>query len=271
VQRSGQVTGPFPPPVRPALRIGRLGVTHGVGIPIGSSRPRTRLECPCETTYASICNNLIDRVRNLAVFNQGTHVLAAVLVAVALAGCSGKGAPLPRLAEDDVIVAFGDSLTYGTGAEAKASYPAVLAQLIGRKVIRAGVPGEVTAQGRARLASVIEEYNPRLVIVCLGGNDMLRRVSEQEIKRNLRAMLADIERHGIAAVLIGVPKPALLTSAPEFYAELAAEFNIPYEGEVVTNVLYKSEYKSDAIHPNAQGYRKIAEAIAELLRKSGAV
>lgn len=198
-------------------------------------------------------------------------MFAAALVVVALAGCSGKSAALPPLAADDVIVAFGDSLTYGTGAEAKASYPAVLAELIGRKVIRAGVPGEVTAQGRARLASVIEEYNPRLVIVCLGGNDMLRRVSEQEIKRNLRAMLADIQRRGIAAVLIGVPKPALLTSAPEFYAELAAEFNIPYEGKIVTSVLYKSEYKSDAIHPNAHGYRKIAEAIAELLRQSGAV
>lgn len=198
-------------------------------------------------------------------------MFAVALVVVALAGCSGKVAALPPLAADDVIVAFGDSLTYGTGADAKTSYPAVLAQLIGRKVIRAGVPGEVTAQGRARLASVIEEYNPRLVIVCLGGNDMLRRVSEQEIKRNLRAMLADIKRRGIAAVLIGVPKPALLTSAPELYAELAAEFNIPYEGKIVTSVLYESEYKSDAIHPNAQGYRKIAEAIAKLLRKSGAV
>lgn len=207
----------------------------------------------------------------MVVFRQGLRTLAAALVVAAITGCSGKSAALPPLAADDVIVAFGDSLTYGTGAETKASYPAVLAQLIGRKVIRAGVPGEMTAQGRARLAAVIEEYNPRLVIVCLGGNDMLRRVSEQEIKRNLRAMLADIQRRGIAAVLIGVPKPALLTSAPEFYAELAAEFNIPYEGKIVTSVLYKSEYKSDAIHPNAQGYRKIAEAIAELLRKSGAV
>jgi acyl-CoA thioesterase-1 len=205
------------------------------------------------------------------VFRRRSRTLAAVLIAVALAGCSGKSPTLPPLAADDVIVAFGDSLTYGTGAEAKQSYPAVLAQLLGRKVIRAGVPGEVTAQGRARLASVIEEYNPRLVIVCLGGNDMLRGVSEQEIKRNLRAMITDLKRRGIAAVLIGVPKPALLTSAPEFYAELAAEFNIPYEGEIVTSVLYKSKYKSDAIHPNAQGYRAIAEAIAELLRKAGAL
>lgn len=204
-------------------------------------------------------------------FTYRSRTLAAALITITLAGCSGKGPTLPPLGADDVIVAFGDSLTYGTGAEAKESYPAVLEQLIGRKVVRAGVPGEVTAQGLARLASVIEEHNPRLVIVCLGGNDMLRRVNEAEIERNLRAVIADIRHRGIAAVLIGVPKPALLTRAPEFYAELAAEFNIPYEGSIVTSVLYKSEYKSDAIHPNAEGYRKMAEAIAKLLRQSGAV
>jgi lysophospholipase L1-like esterase len=197
--------------------------------------------------------------------------LAAALIAVVLAGCSEKVPKLPPLAADDVIVAFGDSLTYGSGAKAEESYPAVLAQLIGRKVVGAGVPGEVTAQGLARLPSVIEDHNPRLMIVCLGGNDMLRKVNETEIKENLRAIIADIRARDIAVVLLGVPKPALLTSAPEFYADLAAEFGIPYEGKIVTSVLYRSEYKSDSIHPNAQGYRKIAEAIAELLRKSGVV
>jgi lysophospholipase L1-like esterase len=72
-------------------------------------------------------------------------------------------------------------------------------------------------------------------------------------------------------VLVGVPRPALLTSAPKYYEEIAKEFGIPYEGAVVTSVLYKSELRSDPIHPNAQGYRKIAEALAALLRSSGAV
>jgi len=68
-----------------------------------------------------------------------------------------------------------------------------------------------------------------------------------------------------------VPRPALLTSAPKFYEEIAREFGIPYEGAVVASVLYKPDLKSDFIHPNAQGYRRIAEALAELLRKAGAV
>ena len=198
----------------------------------------------------------------------GLLLLAAALV---LPGCGQKGPTLPRLAPSDVIVALGDSLTFGTGAAEEESYPAVLAQLIGRTVVRSGVPGEVTAQGLARLPDVIAEHNPRLVIVCLGGNDMLRKVADAEIRRNLAAIVKTLKDRGIAAVLVGVPRPALITSAPEFYAEIAKEAAIPYEGKVVTSVLYSNETKSDPIHPNAKGYRRMAEAIAELLRKAGAI
>jgi lysophospholipase L1-like esterase len=189
----------------------------------------------------------------------------------ALASCGEKVPRLAPLGPNDVIVAFGDSLTYGTGASEAESYPAVLAQLIKRDVVRAGVPGDTTAGGLARLAGVLEEHRPALVIVCLGGNDMLRKADEAQTRRNLRGILSAIKGRGIAVVLVGVPRPALITSAPAFYEELAREFGIPYEGKIVTSVLYKSELKSDPIHPNAQGYRRIAEALADLLRKAGAV
>jgi lysophospholipase L1-like esterase len=195
----------------------------------------------------------------------------ALVLALAVASCGAKVPRVPAVGPNDVIVAFGDSLTYGTGANENESYPSVLAQLIGRKVVRAGVPGEMTGGGLARLESVIDEHRPVLVIVCLGGNDMLRRVNDAEIVENLRAILKTLKERGIAAVLVGVPKPALITSAPEFYAGLAKEFAIPYEGKIVTDVLYKRDEKSDSIHPNARGYRRMAEAIADLLRKAGAV
>lgn len=197
--------------------------------------------------------------------------LVFAAVAVALAGCGGKTAKLPKLSGDDVIVAFGDSLTYGIGATEKESYPAVLAQLIGRDVIRSGVPGEVTAQGLQRLSEVIEEFQPRLVIVCLGGNDMLRKVKAAEIKANLRSIIKTLQDKGIAVALIGVPEPALLAGAPAFYEELAGEFGIPYEGSILASVLYSRDLKADPIHPNAKGYRKMAEAVAALLRKAGAI
>jgi lysophospholipase L1-like esterase len=196
--------------------------------------------------------------------------LAVLALALVVSGCS-RTPKLTQLDPADVIVAFGDSLTYGTGAAENESYPAVLAQLTGRQVVRSGVPGEVTAQALRRLPGVIAEYQPRLMIVCLGGNDMLGKVNDAEIRSNLRAIIGAIRERGIAVALIGVPRPALLASPPEFYGELAREFAIPYERGIVKDVLYSAGMKSDAIHPNAQGYRRIAEAIAELLHKAGAI
>jgi lysophospholipase L1-like esterase len=199
------------------------------------------------------------------------RLFVAALVVVWLAGCGDPVPPLAKLRTDDVVLAFGDSLTYGTGAKAEDSYPAVLGRLIGRTVVRSGVPGEVTARGLERLPEVLDEHRPRLVIVCLGGNDMLRKGTPENIEANLRRILSLIKSRGIDAMLIGVPKPTLITSPPSFYGKLAREFNIPYEGDIVTSVLYKSDLKSDPIHPNAAGYRKMAEAIVEILQDAGAL
>lgn len=197
-----------------------------------------------------------------------TLLIAAVLL---LAGCGGGTPKVAKLAVADAVLAFGDSLTFGTGAKPEESYPAVLAQLTGRNVVRAGVPGEQTAGGLARLPEALDEHRPKLVIVCLGGNDMLRKQPHAAIESNLREILRTIRSRGIDAVLVGVPAPGLITSAPEFYEKLAREFRIPYEGKIVTSVLYQPELKSDPIHPNAAGYRRMAEALDRLLREAGAL
>lgn len=199
------------------------------------------------------------------------RLLLAALIVLSLAGCGDKVPPVAKLAATDVVLAFGDSLTYGTGAKAEDSYPVVLGQLIGRTVVRSGVPGEQTAGGLARLPEVLDEHKPRLVIVCLGGNDMLRKGTPANIEANLRKILQEIKSRGIDAMLIGVPTPSLIANPPEFYSKLAKEFVIPYEGDIITSVLYKSELKSDPIHPNAAGYRKVAEAVADLMRDAGAL
>jgi len=199
------------------------------------------------------------------------RLLALLLVALTLAGCSGKTPPLPRLAAQDVVLAFGDSLTYGTGATEAESYPEVLGGLIGRTVVRAGVPGEVTAQGLQRLPALLEAHRPKLVLLCLGGNDMLRKLGDAQTAANLKTMIGAIRQTGAAVVLLGVPKPALFGGAAKFYGEIAEELAVHYDGEIVTAVLRDNALKSDPIHPNAVGYRKIAEGIAALLKKAGAV
>jgi acyl-CoA thioesterase I len=187
-----------------------------------------------------------------------------------LAGC-GEKPKLARLATDAVLLAFGDSLTFGTGANETESYPAQLATLIGRTVVRAGVPGEVSASGLARLPAALEEHQPRLLLLCHGGNDFLQRRSKSAAAENVRAMIRLAKGRGVDVLLIGTPEPGFILSAPEFYAEIAKSFGIPYEGDVLGKVLGDATLKADQVHPNARGYRVVAERVAELLKKSGAV
>jgi lysophospholipase L1-like esterase len=193
------------------------------------------------------------------------------VIFAALVACGNDWPRLPPLAEDDAIVAFGDSLTYGTGSGNAQSYPAVLQSLVGHSIVNAGVPGETTAEGLKRLPAVLDQYAPRLLLLCLGGNDMLRQIPHQETADNLRAMVKLAHDRGTAVALIGVPAPRLFAGTPSFYADIATEFDLPYEGEIMDEVLKDPSLKSDPVHANGEGYRRVAEAVAKLLRQSGAI
>ena len=196
---------------------------------------------------------------------------AMLLAAVLLAACGTKPPSLPKLGTDAVVLAFGDSITFGTGAGENQSYPAVLEGLIGRKVHSAGVPAEVSAAGLARLPSALDYYKPQLLILCSGGNDFLRKLGRQQAADNLRAMVRTARDKGVAVMLIAVPEPGLMPSPPDFYRDIAKEFGIPYEDVALAKILRDNELKSDLVHPNAKGYARLAEAVAEVLRKSGAL
>ena len=193
-----------------------------------------------------------------------------LVLALAVAGC-GERPKLERLPSDAVVLAFGDSLTYGTGATEAESYPAQLEQLIGRRVVRAGVPGELTAQALARLPEMLDEHAPRLLLLCIGGNDFLRRLGNQQAEGNVRAMVKLARGRGVEVLLIGTPEPGFAVTPPPFYAAIAKEFRLPYEDGAIGDVLKDNALKSDPIHPNARGYRIIAERVAAALKKSGAL
>jgi len=195
---------------------------------------------------------------------------ALIVLVLLVAACSG-GPKLPRLAPDAVVLAFGDSLTFGTGANPHESYPARLEARIGRKVVVSGVPGEASAAGLSRLSSALEETKPQLLILCHGGNDLLRKLDDGQAANNLRAMVRLAKARGAQVVLIGVPKPGLLPSPAGFYEDIAREFKLPYEGAALRKILTDNALKSDLVHPNAAGYARLAEAVAALLKKAGAV
>jgi acyl-CoA thioesterase I len=197
------------------------------------------------------------------------RALAAVLLL--LAACGGDSPKLARLPGDAVVLAFGDSITYGTGAQPHESYPARLEALIGRKVVAAGIPGEATTAGLARMSAVLEESKPALVVLCEGGNDFLQKLDEKRAAENLRAMIRLARAQGAQVVLIGVPKPGLMPSTAPMYKEIATELKIPYDNSTLVKILTDNELKSDLVHPNARGYARLAEGVAALLKKSGAI
>lgn len=194
-----------------------------------------------------------------------------LLIALLLLAACSKTPQLPLLGADATILAFGDSLTAGTGAIGTESYPAVLAGMTGRRVINAGIPGEVSAAGLQRLPELLEREQPALLILCHGGNDLLQHQDQQQLAENLRGMVRIANEKGVAVLLIAVPAPDLNLAPPALYAELAKEFGIPVESKALPHILGKSRLKSDHIHPNAAGYRALAEALFKLLKKSGAL
>jgi acyl-CoA thioesterase-1 len=189
-----------------------------------------------------------------------------------LTACSAPDVPsLPRLDTGAVILAFGDSLTYGKGVSRHQSYPAVLEGLIGRKVINAGRSGEVTAAGVKRLPALLKKYDPDLVILCHGGNDILQNLDPAMTAANLREMAQMVLDHGASLVLVGVPERGLSFRSAEIYARLAEELGLPLEDEVLGEIMSDRSLKSDMVHPNEHGYRRMAETLAQLLRASGAI
>jgi acyl-CoA thioesterase-1 len=199
-------------------------------------------------------------------------IVAILSIAALLAGCSSAEPVLSPLAPDAVVLAFGDSLTYGTGAGTEQSYPEVLARLSGREVLNFGVPGEVSQAGLQRLPELLDEYQPDLLLLCHGGNDLLRKLSVTQLQQNLVAMIRAAQTRNIPVVLIAVPRPSVLyLNSAEIYQAVADETQVPLETGVLAEILSDHTLKSDQVHPNAAGYRQLAHAVYELLQSLGAL
>lgn len=190
--------------------------------------------------------------------------IALFCVVSLLIGCDG-GSDTVRLPTNSSILAFGDSLTEGYGVTPEFSYPTVLAEITGHRVVNAGISGEVTEDGLARFADVVAQTDPALVILIEGGNDILRKKDLLKTKQNLAAMIQIAQGRDIPVILIGIPERSLFSSSAPLYSELAEQFDLPFDGKLIASLLKSPKFKSDAIHFNKAGYRKMAEGIAKLI------
>src|SRR5690606_26108663 len=205
-------------------------------------------------------------------------VRAIIVVTALLAACTDarRYDPLPA---GTVVLAFGDSVTHGTGAAAGEDYPSRLAALTGWRVVNAGVPGDTARRAKERIDAALRSAKPALAIIELGGNDFLRhRTAPDVVKEDLRALVRAAREAGAIPVLAGVPEPSAfaavagrpgrLSDSP-IYAALAAEEAVLLIDDALADVLSDESLRADPIHPNAAGYRLLAQRIAEALARAG--
>lgn len=171
-----------------------------------------------------------------------------------------------REASGDVIIAFGDSLTYGTGAERGEAWPAVVSRECGHEIINKGVPGDTTADALRRLDRDVLSLQPRMVIVGLGGNDTLQQMSREQLFGNLRQIVTEIQASGAMTVLVGLNGFPLDRGLSSEYRRVARETGSVYIPNILGGILTNAKLKADQIHPNAAGYKIMADRICEAIK-----
>lgn len=206
----------------------------------------------------------------------GERCLALVSVGLAasigMTGCSSEPqqAVVPA---GSTVVALGDSLTYGYGTSLETAYPMVLAELSKWRVINAGVNGDTSADVLARVDETVKQA-PDLVLLGVGGNDVLQRLSPDTTRANITATIDTLKSANIDVVLIAEPyfsTSALFGKASDnpLYEDIASAQDVPLYSGGWSAVLSDDTLKSDRIHANQAGYRQFAEGLYEYLKDEG--
>jgi len=202
---------------------------------------------------------------------RGFLTLLVLLLAVACGGTK-KEAALPAGSK---VLALGDSLTAPHGVQPGEDWPTLLAQKTGWVVINAGVSGDTSSGALARLPALLDEHQPQLVLVSLGGNDMLRKLPQGQTVANLGSMLDMVKARGAKAVLLATPKPSIAgavfnsLSPADFYADVAKDKKVSLIADALSEVLSDTTLKGDQLHPNAAGHARLGEKIHADLKKMG--
>ncbi|MFP3456551.1 GDSL-type esterase/lipase family protein [Psychrobacter sp. SIMBA_152] len=191
---------------------------------------------------------------------------------ISVTGC-GSEPTQTALPAGSTVVALGDSLTYGYGANDETAYPTVLAELSKWNVVNAGVNGDTSADVLTRVNEITEQ-NPDLVLLGVGGNDVLQRIAPDTTRANIIATIDTLQSKNIDVVLIAEPHlstSALFGKASDnpLYEDIAEAEGIPLYSDGWSTVLSDEALKSDKIHANAAGYRQFAEGLHDYLKDEG--
>ena len=163
------------------------------------------------------------------------------------------------------IVAFGDSLIAGAGATAGNDLVSQLENELAVPIINLGKNGDTSADGLARIDEVTA-INAKVVLVLFGGNDALKSVPIETTRTNLETIITEIHETGAMVILLGVRSGLLSDGYKEMYADLAKQYNTAHVPDVLSGVFGRPQLMSDPIHPNNEGYEKILERVAPVLK-----
>jgi acyl-CoA thioesterase I len=188
---------------------------------------------------------------------------------------SSETRPAPPPADHrPVIVAFGDSLTAGFGADPGKSYPDFLQKDLDRAgyhyhVINAGISGETTTDALARLGTVTA-LKPAVVILEFGGNDGLRGLPVATTRSNLQQLIAALKHSGTTVLLAGMTLPPnygpdYIRDFQRVYTDLAAQDRVALIPFLLQGVAGTNRMQQDGLHPTGPGYRIVATTVMKYL------
>ncbi|MDD2751599.1 MAG: GDSL-type esterase/lipase family protein [Candidatus Omnitrophica bacterium] len=159
------------------------------------------------------------------------------------------------------IICFGDSLTFGYGANPQDAYPLVLLELSTLPVINAGIDGDTTTEALARLDTDVLERNPLLVLIEFGGNDFLRKIPIETSITNISQMIDRIQEKGAMVAVVDISAGMFLAEYHQALGKLAREKGAIFIPEILGGIITNPSMKSDFLHPNKNGYRMMAQRI----------
>ena len=183
-----------------------------------------------------------------------------IILGIFLAGCFE-----PKIKNLDSrgtnIICFGDSITFGYGANPGEDYPSALGKMVKLPVVNAGVDGDTTFAALERLENDVLVKNPRLVIVEFCGNDFLKKIPKEDTIKNLKVIIERIQDQGAMVALVDISAGMFFREYRAAFRRLADEKKAIFIPVVLSKIITNPAMKSDFFHPNARGYKIVASRV----------
>ncbi len=159
------------------------------------------------------------------------------------------------------IVCFGDSITFGYGVSPGEDYPSRLSEMLSMPVINSGIDGDSSPEALKRIQADALDRNPFMVIVEFGGNDFLRKIPLETTVANITSMIDQVQQKGAICAIVDISSGMFFGEYRKAFAKLAKEKGALFIPSVLNGIITNPQMKSDFLHPNASGYRMIAERV----------